>query len=852
MDQKHPKKSGKAPQKRPRTAGKGGSKRSKSHHGSKGSHATSGRPTPSVKRKRSRKKRNPLVAKLIISATLCFAALFGVSYLVMDQRVTTRLRQLELGNLPVMYSSTLNVSELIQRLSGSNDDRLRLLRAALSDRRYSEVQNTPSRPGEYLLKSDQLTVYTREFRVASGELVQPRKTTVSLTEAAKVENFKGDPATVVLEPQIISFIGAGEVRASKFTALAELPKVIQNAVIATEDERFFSHAGIDLLGIVRALFRNIIAGRLVQGGSTITQQLAKNLFLSPRKTFTRKFLEVPTALSLERHLSKTQLLELYLNEVYLGQEGAVAIHGMPQAAAAFFGKQIADITIDEAALLAGMIKAPSFFNPKKHPERAKDRRNTVLSKMRELEMVSEGDYQSALRRPLKVSSEQEYRRVAPYFTSALELELSEPLDLENAQGSGLTIHTGLDLGLQRCAESAVATGVAALEKRLPRLASKERRIEAALVSLDPQSGLVRSWVGGRDFSASQFNRVNQATRQIGSTIKPFLYLTALDGSLNSYKIASPSSVLEDKQMEIAIKHQGVWSPENYDHDYRGDVTLRYALEHSLNMPALYIAERIGLPALRRTVSAFKLADRVNPGPSLALGALDSTLLRLTAAYGALANSGVLIEPRLYVAALTDQGERLARSEIREARVSDEAATYVLSSLLRGVVDSGTGKAVRVAGYTGLAAGKTGTSDNGRDAWFVGYSPTLVTGVWVGFDDNTPTGLTGGAAAAPIWGDFMRCAAPFIPTEEQAPPPGVLLVDIDRDTGGLFTQECPESKRLREAFVAGTEPEHLCSTHADSSSEYAPRETASQRAPAPTQNSRASARERSFWGTLFGN
>jgi membrane peptidoglycan carboxypeptidase len=498
-----------------------------------------------------------------------------------------------------------------------------------------------------------------------------------------------------------------------------------------------------------------------------------------------------------------------------------------------------------------MIKAPSYFNPKKHPERARDRRNTVLSKMRELGMISEADYQVSSRRPLKVSSEQEYRRVAPYFTSALELELSEPLDLENAQASGLTIHTGLDLSLQRCAESAVTTGVVGIEKKHPRLSSKERKIEVALVALDPQSGLVRSWVGGRDFSESQFNRVNQATRQIGSTIKPFLYLTALDGSLNSYKIASPSSVLEDKPMEFNIKHQGVWSPENYDHDYRGDVTLRYALEHSLNMPALYIAERIGLPALRRTASAFNLSDKISPVPSLALGALDSTLLRLTAAYGALANAGVLIEPRLYVSALSDQGERLAKSEIRERRVADEAATYVLSSLLRGVIDSGTGKSVRAAGYTGLAAGKTGTSDNARDAWFIGYSPTLVTGVWVGFDDNSPTGLTGGAAAAPIWGDFMRCAAPFMPSEEPTPPPGVVFVDIDRDTGGLFTGDCPEATRFREAFVAGAEPTHLCPAHAGTSSEYAPREApAKDHARRPSGS--ATARDRSFWSTLFGH
>jgi 1A family penicillin-binding protein len=852
MDPKPPANPQKPAPKRPRKPGQARPKGAKTAQGGKAAAAAPKKHPVPGKRKRARAavKKPSILKKLIFLSALGMVAVCIATYMFMDNRVTSRLRQLEAGNLPVMYSSTLNVGSLMQRLSGSMDDRRKLLRTALSERRYSEVQGSPSRPGEYAFQSDRLVVYTREFRSASGEVIQPRKASLPLAEAQSASASGTDTAPVILEPQIISFIGAGEVRASKFTPLAELPQVIQNAVIATEDERFFSHAGIDLLGIVRAAVRNIIAGGLVQGGSTITQQLAKNLFLSPKKTFTRKFLEIPTALSLERHLTKPQLLELYLNEVYLGQEGAVAIHGMPQAAGAFFGKQIGDISIDEAAILAGMIKAPSYFNPKKHADRAKERRNIVLGKMRELGMISDSDYQAAVRRPLKVSSQQEHRRVAPYFTSALELELSEPLDLDNAQGSGLTIHTGLDLSLQRCAETAVATGIAALEKRNPKLSSKERPIEAALVSLDPQSGLVRSWVGGRDFSMSQFNRVNQATRQIGSTIKPFLYLTALDGSLNSYKVASPSSILEDKPIEISIKHQGVWSPENYDHDYRGDVTLRYALENSLNMPALYIAERVGLPALRRTTSAFRLADKVSEVPSLALGALDSTLLRLTAAYGALANSGVLIAPRLYVSALGDQGERLALSEIKEARVADEAATYVLTSLLGGVVENGTAKNVRTAGYQGPAAGKTGTSDNGRDAWFIGYSPNLVTGVWVGFDDNTPTGLTGGSAAAPIWGEFMRCATPFITPEEHSPPPGVVFVDIDRNSGARFTEACPESARLREVFVKGTEPVRLCPTHGDSTSEYAP--SSADSGTSGVRRGSPPARERSFWGTLFGN
>jgi penicillin-binding protein 1B len=768
----------------------------------------------------------------------------------MDRKVTARLQQLRDDGLPVMYSSPLDLSSLVSRLDRSPEERLGVIRTALTERRYSEVPRQPSRPGEFSLSAGALTVFTREFRSPSGELLKPHKSILQLSGG---DNQSNSHAPVTLEPQIISFIGAGEVRASTFTPLAEIPLHVQRAVISTEDERFFSHGGIDLLGIARAVVRNILAGGLVQGGSTITQQLAKNLFLSPKKTFSRKLLEVPTALSLEKHLSKQQLLELYLNEVYLGQEGAVAIHGLPQAAGAFFGKEIAHVTIEEAAVLAGIIKAPSHFNPRKHPERALERRNTVLAKMNELGAISDTEFVNAQKKPLKTASQAEYRRVAPFFTSALEGELSEPLDLENAQGSGLGIHTGLDLSLQRCAERAVLTGLDRLEKTHPKLAAGDKRLEAALVSLHPQSGLVRSWVGGRDFSSSQFNRVNQATRQIGSTIKPFLYLAALDGSLNSYKVASPSSIVEDKPMEVAIKRQGVWSPENYDHDYRGDVTLRYALENSLNMPALYISERIGLSALRRTVSSVFLAQKVSEVPSLALGALDTNLLRLTAAYGALANGGNYVAPRLFVSALDGQGERLATADIRENRVADEPATFVLTSILQGVIERGTGKAARAAGYSGPAAGKTGTSDNTRDAWFVGYSPSLATGVWVGFDDNSPTGLTGGAAAAPIWGEFMQCAAPYLPDAHFETPPGVVFLDVDRNTGGLYTGDCPESARLREVFVRGTEPTKLCSEHASSSSEYTPSDNDAPTPRGDSAPSRPSSRGRrdSFWGSLFG-
>ena len=793
---------------------------------------------------KTRAVKAPPVRRTVRLGILC-AIVVIVSLLIawrrIDAKVARRLSSFETPSVPVIYSAPLDLRSVVARSREEGGTSRDLLRSILTDRRYTEVASTPSRPGEFSLTNEELAVFTRDFTTAAGTIARSQRIKLPLEGTDTLPPAQGQRA--LLEPQIISHIGAQEMRASRFVSLDLIPEVVQHAVISIEDERFYSHFGIDLFGVLRAASRNIVAGRLVQGGSTLTQQLAKNLFLSPKRTIWRKLLEIPTALSLERHLSKKQLLELYLNEVYLGQEGSVSIHGMPQAATTIFGKNISDISAAEAATLAGIIKAPSYFNPRKHPERAKERRNTVLAKMRELGHLSEKDYATALQRPLQVAQQQEHRRIAPYFTTALESELSEALDLESAPSTGLAVYTGLDLGMQRCAEDAIAQGIAALEKTHPRLKAHGKELQGALVALEPFSGLVRAWVGGRDYSESQFNRVNLAVRQIGSTVKPFVYLTALDSSLNSYKTATVVSVLEDQPMEIQQDHQPVWSPENYDHEYRGDVTLRYALENSLNMPALYIAERIGLSALKRTLSDFKIAPSVHEVPSIALGALDSTLLRLTSAYGALANSGIYIQPRLYLSALDGSNDRLAMADLAEERVADENASFVLTTILEGVIDRGTGKGARAKGFTRPAAGKTGTSDSARDAWFIGYTPTLAAGVWVGFDDNTPINITGGAAAAPLWGQFLKCSSPFMPLGDFSPPPGVSFVEVDTKTGEVATSGCPREQVANEAFVRGTEPSRRCSLHGagDSQSDLSP-------PPDTAPNSR----DRSgFWTSIFG-
>jgi penicillin-binding protein 1B len=764
--------------------------------------------TPQSTRKTPPPKRRPIrLRRLILPVILVFLTGLYALWSSIDRKVTARLNSINNPRLPVILSAPFDLSGFITRLGGYSAKNAATARAALIERRYSEVQSSVSRPGDFSLSESAISVYARSFTDHLGQTIPARKETITWRDSdSSSQKF-------LLEPQVVSYIGSADSRASSFVAFDAIPAIVQKAVLSIEDERFYKHFGLDPYSIVRAVIRNIIALRFAEGGSTLTQQLAKNLFLSPKKTFSRKLLEVPTALSIERHLSKKEILELYLNEVYLGQEGSVAIHGMPEAASAFFGKKLEDLRLEEAATLAGMIKAPSFYNPRRFPDRARERRDVVLRKMRENGEISEAEFTLAKSRHIKTVNQHEHRRLAPFFTAALESDLSQVLDLEHASRSGLSVYTGLDLGLQRCAEQAVEKGTAEIEKSKPNLSRAGARLEATIVAIEPYSGLIKAWVGGRDFSESQFNRVTQSTRQIGSTIKPFLYLTALDGSLNSYKVATAASVVEDKPMEFKTKGQKAWNPENFDHDYRGDVTVRYALENSLNMPALYIAERVGLSAVKRALQGFELSAKdFSAVPSLALGALDTNLLRLTSAYGALANGGIFVEPRLYSVALDSENERLSTPKIREKRVADEAATFILTNIMQGVIERGTGKAARTKGFSGPAAGKTGTSDSSRDAWFVGFTPTIAAGIWVGLDDNSPTGLTGGGAAAPIWGDFMACASPYLNSPPFIPPREVITVAIDQDSGLRAVPSCPTERVVNEVFVQGTEPELECAGH----------------------------------------
>ncbi|MCB0311372.1 MAG: hypothetical protein KDD42_09055, partial [Bdellovibrionales bacterium] len=430
-----------------------------------------------------------------------------------------------------------------------------------------------------------------------------------------------------------------------------------------------------------------------------------------------------------------------------------------------------------------------------------------------------------------------------FYTTAISRHLSEQLDLDAALASGISIYTGLIPEMQSCAENAVQKGLESLEKNYAALAKAPQKIEAGLVAIEPFSGKIRAWVGGRDYSVNQFDHVDLASRQIGSTVKSFLYLTALDSGLNNYKVATPVTILSDTPMEVRLVANKTWQPENYDHQYRGDVTLRYALEHSLNIPAAYVGQKVGPENLLRTLRLFRLGDDLQPVPALALGAADTDLLSLTSAYAALANGGVYVSPRIYISALDQEGHNVLNSEIFEERVADENAVFVLTNILQGVVERGTGNIARRLGFERAAAAKTGTSNDTRDAWFIGFTPNLAAGVWVGYDDNGKLGLTGGVAAGPIWTEFMKCSEPFYPAMDFIAPPGVVFVDLDRRSGDRVTRSCPSDEVVREVFVSGTEPSNRCRFYPESGSQEAP--------PTDLPDEPVHRRRKGFWEILFG-
>lgn len=703
---------------------------------------------------------------------------------------------------PITLDTDLSQSRIFNRLERLN---------------YNRVDGTPTQAGEFSISDKEVLLYLKPTLIRPEEyqpqaLYRLNLNSEGLIDRISLTTTNQEKNAIWLEPEILSVLGNSSERAITRKTLDEFSPYLKNAILATEDEHFYYHYGINPLAIIRAFLINLKAGDTVQGGSTITQQLAKNLFFSSEKSILRKAKEAIAAILIEMSYSKDQIFEMYMNEIFLGQEGNFAIHGFAEAGKSFFGHDASELTLSEAAMLAGMIKAPSTYSPRRHFDRALSRRNIVLARMEEISMISKEERLKATEEKPTTIAATRTRRTAPYFVDYLQREIGSLLENNSLTESSLKVVSGLDLEYQICAEKAVTTGVANITSQYSWVRKSKEPLQVSLISVIPSSGEVRAWIGGRDFSESQFDRVSLAKRQPGSTFKPFVYLTALDPKLNSYKTARTTSILIDQPISISVPG-GTWEPKNYEEEFQGEVRLRQALAMSLNIPTVRLAEKVGIAKIAKTGEIFGFGKNLPKVPSLALGAGEVTALDLAQAYSIIVNGGVkrVLRPFFYILD-NKKSSVIFNQPVEETRVVDEGPVFILTDILRSVIESGTGQVVRKMGVKGAIAGKTGTTNDARDSWFVGFTPRILTVVWVGFDSNKELKLTGAKAAAPIWAEYMKCIAPLEPELDFMPPPSVKYQNLDKTSGLLLTPNCPRENAITEVFIDGTEPITDCNLH----------------------------------------
>jgi penicillin-binding protein 1A len=606
-----------------------------------------------------------------------------------------------------------------------------------------------------------------------------------------VTKFFSDEGEVIAE----FFIERREV-----VSLDRIPHHLVQAFVAGEDARFFQHKGLDYVAILRALFRNIFSGEILQGGSTITQQVVKSLLLTPEKSFARKIREALLAFKIEKNLSKEEILFLYLNQMYLGHGS----YGVAAAAETYFGKSIDELNLPESALLAGLPQAPSKYSPFNHPEQAKRRQIYILNRMAEEGLISSGELVEALQKPIQIKTKpNSFSERALYFVEYVRKYVEEKYGKDSLYKNGLQVYTTIDLNFQSMAQEAVESGLKEIEKRQKYKASgMDSTLEGSLVCSDLETGYIKAMVGGRDFKKSQFNRVTQARRQTGSAFKPIVYASALD------KDYTPASVIVDSP-NIYEWGDKRWKPKNYGEKFSGPITMRNALTHSVNVVTVKIAQDIGIDYIRDYAKKLGISSPLQNDLSMALGSSSLSLLELTKAYAVFANQGKIFRP-IFIKKILDRDgnlleENLPLSYPKELPEGEQVLTpqtaYLMTYLLEGVVQNGTGWKAKALKRP--VAAKTGTTDQFVDAWFIGYTPEFITGVWVGFDDEKSLGEneTGSRAASPIWVTFMSKILKDKPVQDFPIPEGVEFATIDPRTGLIGSG----NGTLLECFREGTGP-----------------------------------------------
>jgi penicillin-binding protein 1B len=693
----------------------------------------------------------------------------------------------------------------------------------LNDLGYAE-RASPRYAGEFAVVKNTVMLVPRGGELM-GQVVRltfPQRAAKAQTAPRGIQAIevvgKGRADVVRLDPPLLTALmtsGAREKR--RHVPLATIPQRMQQAVLAIEDQSFYSHPGINPFRTLAAALGSVFSSGRPSGASTITQQLARMFFLADEfneelqtKTVSplRKAREIMMSLVLERRASKDEILEMYLNDVYLGQRGSFAIHGVAEASRIFFGKDVANVSLSEAALIAGVIQSPGSRSPFSNPKRSVERRNIVLRAMQTEEFITEPETERAIREPLQVL-QRGVDNEAPYFVDMVGQQVAARFGGVTSQPGAVDVYTTLDLNLQRAALDAMRTGLSKVDELL----SKRRRkpteaAQAALLAIDPRTGEVLAMVGGRSYNQSQYNRAMDARRQPGSVFKPFVFLAAFEvAAEEGLTDLTPASMTNDEP-EIFEFDDQVWEPKNYD-DYEGEITFRRALAMSRNLGTIHVGARVGFDKVAELWRRVGVGTPPKGFPSITLGVFELTPAEVAQAYTIFTNSGNVrpLEAIDYI----QQGANVLRPEPPKLKpVARADTTYLVTNMMRSVLNEGTGAGARAAGFSPDAAGKSGTTNDLRDAWFVGFTPELLTVVWVGFDNNQPLGLSGSQAALPIWTDFMKAATAGRGSHEFEVPDGITFVEIDRDTGKLASPSCP--RRFTESFLVGTEPVELCDLH----------------------------------------
>ena len=595
-------------------------------------------------------------------------------------------------------------------------------------------------------------------------------------------------------------------------SLREIPQQLKEATIAIEDRKFYKHWGIDILGILRAFIHDIKARKVVQGASTITQQLATNLFLTKKTSIIRKMKEALLAIEIERHYSKDEILEMYFNQIYYGNGS----YGVEAAALSYFGKHAKDLDLSESALLAGLPRSPVYYDPFKHPKKALKRRNVVLNVMVETGAITKEQADEAKKEKIYLHPKKDTFKDAPYFIEEVRRRVLERYGKNMLYRNGLNIYTTLDIDLQKKANSSLENWLRTTEKmyhfKVKRDTTKRdttggitKYIQGAMVVIEPKTGAVRALIGGRDFRDSEFNRATQARRQPGSAFKPFLYTACIDNGFRT----------SDEVLDIPIViHSGgeEYSPSNYDHKFMGPITLRKAFALSRNLAAIRLIRYVGEQTVVEYAKKMGITSPIKPVPSLALGSYEVTPLEITAAYCVFPNLGIRVKPYFIEKIVQHEGNIIYQHQIQKERVISPATAYIMIDLMKSVINEGTAIGARLEGFTKPAAGKTGTTDNYSDAWFIGFTPNLVCGVWVGFDTRRKIrrGASGATFAVPLWTRFMKKATKGKPAIDFTVPVGVVTRTICPVSHKLANQYCPNPRK--EVYLAATEPTEICDIH----------------------------------------